>query len=643
MRTRRLLAVALACFTPLVPRPIRAQTNVEILSRLDSGPPGESYMDVWGYTAPDGTELAILCAASTTLFVDVTNPALPRLVLAASSALSTHRDARTHGEYAYVVNETSGGLEIFDLTDPRRPQQLGSWNESFDSAHNLGIYDGFAYIAGSKKNQFDAGMRILDLSDPIHPVDVGTYREHYVHDVFVRDDIGYLSTIRAGGITVVDLSDKSNPIEIARIPAGSATHNAWLTEDGSYLLTTHEVLGGNIRFWDVTDLQNPRRVAEWSAAPDATVHNVFVHGDSAYASYYAEGIQVLDISEPTMPERVAFLDTRPGVTSGLEGVWGIYPYAASGNVYFSDMQLGLYVVRITETEPQVGAFRLSAPDAQTALPGQVTPLSFLFQISNTTAVDETFSLAFTNSVHWTMQTPQTLLVRARSTGAATAIVHVPESLSEATEVNVEMCAMAKSTREQRCVSTEVMVPVVLQDFHLWHEPGRGVVLEWDLDRRSVDAGTLVLRRSKNSQPRSWQEIARVSLAGRGFVDREAGAGFWAYALLLEDEHGTRMLADGSLHVQPSAGGLRVLGNAPNPFNPVTRIRLEVHAPAPVDVHIYDSRGRLVRRLRATLAPGERSILWDGRDRLGRPQPSGIYVYEVQSRGSVARSRMTLLR
>ncbi len=644
MRTGGIPVLVLAAGLGVLPVPAAPQTNVEVLSQLNpaGGPSGVSYMDIWGYTAPDGTELAILCAVDATIFVDVTQPTRPQVVLHAFGEPTTHRDARTHGTYAYVVNETSGGLDIFDLSDPRRPQLALQWNETFDSAHNIGIYDGFAYIAGSKKNEQDSGMRILDLKDPLNPVDAGAYTTRYVHDVFVRDNIGYLSTIRAGRVTVVDLLDKSSPTEIASIPSGAGTHNAWLTENGEYLLTTHEVQDGKIRFWDVRDLQDPVSVGSWIAAPGATVHNVFVRGDSAYISHYAEGLRVLDITDPTSPRQVAFLDTRPGTTSGLEGVWGVYPFAASGNVYFSDMQLGLFVVRITDTDPIVDGFRLQAPAPQTAEPGQPGPMLFSFPIANLTGSDETYSLEFINSMLWAMDSPRTLFVPAQGVNVATLVVHAPGSVHEPTEVNVSMCATAKSTRERLCVASSEAVPVVLQAFEATYDASRGALLQWSVWREPGDTGVLAVLRSREVEPRAWETRARLSLDAQRFIDAEVTPGAWVYALLLENAGGATLLAERALQVA-GAPFVRALGNVPNPFNPTTSIRFELASPMSVDVHIFDLRGRLVRRLHTVAGVGSHAVLWDGRDARGRPQSSGAYLYEVHAGGRVARSRMTLLR
>jgi hypothetical protein len=185
--------------------------------------------------------------------------------------------------------------------------------------------------------------------------------------------------------------------------------------------------------------------------------------------------------------------------------------------------------------------------------------------------------------------------------------------------------------------------ILLLDFALRHDAVRGAVLEWLLQRDRGDAGTLVVLRSEDAQPRAWHELAHLPLDARGFEDTGIEAGHWVYALMLKTADRQQILAERMLDVEAPQPSLIVLGNAPNPFNASTHIRLRLGVAGPVDVRIYDLRGRLVRQLRTTLPAGERTILWDACDHERRPQPSGTYIYEVRINGASARARMTLLR
>jgi len=85
-------------------------------------------------------------------------------------------------------------------------------------------------------------------------------------------------------------------------------------------------------------------------------------------------------------------------------------------------------------------------------------------------------------------------------------------------------------------------------------------------------------------------------------------------------------------------------NYPNPFNPVTTIVYELPAPSFVSLSIYDSAGRLIKRLlNAQRTAGVHKETWDGRDGLGNDVASGIYFYTLDA-GELRESRkMILLR
>jgi spore coat protein A len=86
------------------------------------------------------------------------------------------------------------------------------------------------------------------------------------------------------------------------------------------------------------------------------------------------------------------------------------------------------------------------------------------------------------------------------------------------------------------------------------------------------------------------------------------------------------------------------GNQPNPFNPSTRIGFRLPTDGPVTLRVYDVRGALVRSLvDGPMAAGTHSVVWDGADDQGSSVASGIYLYELQAGGQVARDKMTLTK
>ena len=81
-----------------------------------------------------------------------------------------------------------------------------------------------------------------------------------------------------------------------------------------------------------------------------------------------------------------------------------------------------------------------------------------------------------------------------------------------------------------------------------------------------------------------------------------------------------------------ARGARLLPNAPNPFNPSTRLMFELAVPATVELKVYDARGALVRSLGVGALPaGVHHAVWNGTDDAGRQVASGVYHVQMVSR------------
>lgn len=85
-------------------------------------------------------------------------------------------------------------------------------------------------------------------------------------------------------------------------------------------------------------------------------------------------------------------------------------------------------------------------------------------------------------------------------------------------------------------------------------------------------------------------------------------------------------------------------NFPNPFNPSTTIRYDLTKTSKVSLKIYDILGQEVR----TLVSGKQSsgvynVKWDGKNNLGNPVSSGVYVYRIEAAGFVSSRKMMFLK
>ncbi len=88
-------------------------------------------------------------------------------------------------------------------------------------------------------------------------------------------------------------------------------------------------------------------------------------------------------------------------------------------------------------------------------------------------------------------------------------------------------------------------------------------------------------------------------------------------------------------------------NAPNPFSGMTTIRFAIPSPSPVDLKIYDVRGRLVKDVlnsaAGAMAPGMHEVRWDGRDNNRHKVASGVYFYRLSAGHLSATRKMVMLR
>lgn len=101
------------------------------------------------------------------------------------------------------------------------------------------------------------------------------------------------------------------------------------------------------------------------------------------------------------------------------------------------------------------------------------------------------------------------------------------------------------------------------------------------------------------------------------------------------------LKDRRVPPTPVTPTVRLHQNAPNPFNPLTRIRYEVDDATDVRIEIFNVLGQKIR----TLVDGRQEkdfyeVTWDGRNEQGMSAASGVYFYRlVTSDRSIVRKML----
>lgn len=321
----------------------------------------EGLSDVWAYVDGTGHEYALIGVYNGVSIVDLTtDPANPTELHFIPGQESIWRDLKTFQNYAYVTNETDDGLTIIDLSGlPNSVSHKDTIMEAISTAHNVWIDEnGIMYLVGVNNSNgtgnFNGGMAMFDLNqNPQIPAYLGAYTTHYIHDVYVRDNIAYAGEVNDGLLTIIDVTDKSNPITLgSRSYVNSFTHNTWLNDASTVCFTTDELDNAYVYAWDITDptdIVELDKIRSSLSEGRAVPHNVHVLNDFLVTSYYKDGLQIVDANRPTNLVEVGYFDTNDLNDGGTDGNWGAYPFLPSGLVLATDIEEGFFVFQVTYT------------------------------------------------------------------------------------------------------------------------------------------------------------------------------------------------------------------------------------------------------------------------------------------------------
>jgi len=323
-------------------------------SRYDAGASrGLMLWDVTNPTAP--VQVGFLntgcCTRGVHEFEVEHRPDLGRTFAYATVPASRYPDSTTPSGYRDADGD--GDFRLIDITDPSNPTQVSDW----------GIQD----IGGP----FGAGQGC----DP---------DTNYGHGAEPSDDgkLVFLSYWDSGFIAL-DVSDPTNPLALGRTQyeadEDGDAHSSSYDDARQLLFTADEdfckLSGrdiergyGYLRVFDYSDPSTPTQIGEYrtpnsfgigaQGSGDYVIHNPFVVGTDVYLSWYSDGVRVVDTTDPSAPREVAFFvppaaqnPVKPsarGILSNTTQVWGVYVDEATGLVYASDMNSGLWILRRTD-------------------------------------------------------------------------------------------------------------------------------------------------------------------------------------------------------------------------------------------------------------------------------------------------------
>lgn len=311
------------------------------------------HTSLWGYTAPDGREYALFGSQIGVYIYDITERPI-RQVGYIWGPRNPWRNIKTYKQYAYIScesHDSGSGLQIVDLSDlPRSATLIRTDTSEFVSAHTLYATDHYLFANGTQpEGHANGGTIILDLEpDPTHPRRLGQVDPYYLHDCFVRNDTLIGAAVYGQGCDIWDIKDPAHPVRLANFNYPySGTHNAEMTPDGNFVGTSDEInfTPKTLKIWDIRDLSNITKIAEFTPNPNDIIHNTHFIGHYAYIAWYTAGVRIVDMIDPYHPREIAYYDTYPG-SGGFNGVWEVYAHFSSGKVIASDRNSGLWVLNV---------------------------------------------------------------------------------------------------------------------------------------------------------------------------------------------------------------------------------------------------------------------------------------------------------
>lgn len=336
-------AILLATGSPLARA---AHGDITLLGQLLPAGMNE-ICDVWGYVDPNGVHYAIMgdwgyAQGGGVYIINVEDPANPFLAQAIIGQQRSGFDVKVWQHYVYACNGSGAGVtsRVYDISDIQNPVM----SNAFTGHHNLSIHpDGYLYGEVS-------GLLAYDIAaSPMAPVYKWNTSLSDGHDSYPAGDLLY-DFHGYAGTYVWDISDRLNPVLHASIvnPGINYNHSGCPTPDGNYLYICDELALNPDPDVYIYDISNPASPAYVNAFGDggATIHNIYLLENFAFASHYSAGFRVYDTSNPANPVLLDTHDTSASVGENYDGCFGVYPFADNGVIYASDWDNGLFLFAV---------------------------------------------------------------------------------------------------------------------------------------------------------------------------------------------------------------------------------------------------------------------------------------------------------
>jgi len=226
------------------------------------------------------------------------------------------------GNFAYIADWITGGLQIWNVGNPTAPTFVGSYNVNTKS-RGLQVVGNLVYLADQ-----EFGIKIIDVTTPAAPVLVGSYdTPGKAYRIKVVDELAYVSD----GLSGVQILDVSNPASISLV--GQAVDTGALSGLPSDSRATDLV--GNLLYvadsasgLKIYNVSNPVAPILLNSTDTLSAGGIQVTENYSIVPDGTDGLKVFDVSNPATPVLVETYDT-PGKARSITIV-GKHGFVADG-------------------------------------------------------------------------------------------------------------------------------------------------------------------------------------------------------------------------------------------------------------------------------------------------------------------------
>ena len=254
----------------------------------------------------------------------------------------------TDNHIAYVTCGYSG-VKVFNVSNPHNPTQIANVSSSSNGyAHQLVMRDNLMLIGDGH-----GGLKIIDFETLSNPVVLTQYTGDYAWDVEVKGHVAFVAnglTGSGGKLTIVNVTNPTAPALLSSFTTVGDATDIEVVDHLAFVTTSYK----GFTVFDVSNYTNPVQLAQYvgASASDTDLGDLEIVGNLAYLSYWDKGFSVLNISNLSDIEVIS-------ESSECQNSFSVHIDTERNLAFLCDLELGLLLLDVQTPTKLVEVARYS--------------------------------------------------------------------------------------------------------------------------------------------------------------------------------------------------------------------------------------------------------------------------------------------